>query len=38
VVRLLTDCDNDTVLARVERQGDGLVCHTGTVSCFNEDI
>ena len=25
VVRLLTDCDTDTVLARVERQGDGLV-------------
>jgi phosphoribosyl-ATP pyrophosphohydrolase/phosphoribosyl-AMP cyclohydrolase len=38
VVRLLTDCDNDTVLARVERQGDGRVCHLGTVSCFNEEI
>jgi len=38
VVRLLTDCDNDTILARVQRQGDGLVCHLGTVSCFNEEI
>jgi phosphoribosyl-AMP cyclohydrolase len=38
VVRLLTDCDNDTILARVQREGDGLVCHLGTVSCFNEEI
>jgi phosphoribosyl-AMP cyclohydrolase len=38
VVRLLTDCDQDTVLARVERQGDGRVCHLGTVSCFTEEI
>ena len=38
VVRLLTDCDTDTVLARVERQGDGLVCHLGTVSCFTQEI
>jgi phosphoribosyl-ATP pyrophosphohydrolase/phosphoribosyl-AMP cyclohydrolase len=38
VVRLLTDCDNDTVLARVVRQGDGNVCHLGTVSCFTEEI
>ena len=38
VVRLLTDCDQDTVLARVERQGDGKVCHLGSVSCFTEEI
>ncbi len=38
VVRLLTDCDNDTVLARVQRQGDGNVCHLGTVSCFSEEV
>ena len=38
VVRLLTDCDTDTVLARVQRQGDGLVSHLGTVSCFTEEI
>ena len=33
---LLTDCDQDTLLVRVEREGDGLVCHLGTVSCFAE--
>ena len=38
VVRLLTDCDSDTVLARVQREGDGKVCHLGTVSCFTEEI
>ena len=31
---LLTDCDQDTVLVRVEREGEGKVCHLGTVSCF----
>ena len=34
VRRLLTDCDDDTVLLRVERQGRGVVCHTGERSCF----
>src|SRR5262245_46903136 len=34
VVELLTDCDDDTVLVKVRRQGDGLVCHTGERSCF----
>ncbi|GIS97846.1 MAG: hypothetical protein CM1200mP25_0830 [Acidobacteriota bacterium] len=29
VTRLQTDCDDDTVLVRVQRQGDGNVCHTG---------
>jgi phosphoribosyl-ATP pyrophosphohydrolase/phosphoribosyl-AMP cyclohydrolase len=38
VVRLLTDCDTDTVLARVAREGNGLVCHLGTVSCFTQEI
>jgi phosphoribosyl-ATP pyrophosphohydrolase/phosphoribosyl-AMP cyclohydrolase len=38
VVRLLTDCDTDTVLARVQREGDGKVCHLGTVSCFTQEI
>jgi phosphoribosyl-ATP pyrophosphohydrolase/phosphoribosyl-AMP cyclohydrolase len=38
VVRLLADCDRDTVLARVHRQGDGKVCHLGTVSCFTQEI
>ena len=34
VRRLLTDCDDDTVLLRVERLGDGNVCHTGERTCF----
>ncbi len=34
VVELRTDCDDDTVLVRVRREGDGLVCHTGQRSCF----
>jgi phosphoribosyl-ATP pyrophosphohydrolase/phosphoribosyl-AMP cyclohydrolase len=29
VVQLLTDCDDDTVLVKVKRLGDGNVCHTG---------
>jgi phosphoribosyl-ATP pyrophosphohydrolase/phosphoribosyl-AMP cyclohydrolase len=34
VVSLLTDCDDDTILARVKRLGDGNVCHTGARTCF----
>jgi phosphoribosyl-ATP pyrophosphohydrolase/phosphoribosyl-AMP cyclohydrolase len=34
VVEMLTDCDDDTVLVKVRRLGDGLVCHTGERSCF----
>ena len=34
VVALLTDCDDDTVLVRVKREGDGMVCHTGERTCF----
>ena len=33
-----TDCDNDTLLFRVEVEGDGLVCHEGTVSCFTKQL
>ena len=33
-----TDCDNDTLLFRVVVEGDGLVCHEGTVSCFTRPI
>ncbi len=38
VVRILTDCDDDTVLVRVRRLGDGNVCHTGTRSCFVREL
>ena len=31
---ILVDCDNDTVLVKVKRLGDGKVCHTGQRSCF----
>ena len=31
-----TDCDDDTLLVRVRREGAGVVCHLGTVSCFGE--
>lgn len=34
VVEMLTDCDDDTVLIKVKRLGDGNVCHTGQRSCF----
>jgi phosphoribosyl-ATP pyrophosphohydrolase/phosphoribosyl-AMP cyclohydrolase len=34
VVEILVDCDEDTVLLKVNRQGDGNVCHTGERSCF----
>ena len=38
VISAATDCDNDTLLFRVEVEGDGLVCHEGTVSCFTKPI
>jgi len=38
IVTAATDCDNDTLLFRVEVEGDGLVCHEGTVSCFTRLI
>ena len=31
-----TDCDDDTLLVRVTREGSGLVCHTGTRTCFRD--
>ena len=34
VVEMLTDCDDDTVLVKVNRLGDGNVCHTGERTCF----
>jgi phosphoribosyl-ATP pyrophosphohydrolase/phosphoribosyl-AMP cyclohydrolase len=36
VLSARTDCDRDTLLFRVFVEGDGLVCHTGTKSCFTE--
>ena len=38
VVSAATDCDQDALLFRVVVEGDGLVCHEGTVSCFTRNI
>ena len=34
VVDIFVDCDDDTVLLKVKRLGDGNVCHTGERTCF----
>jgi len=34
VAEILVDCDDDTVLIKVKRLGDGNVCHTGQRTCF----
>lgn len=38
VVEMLTDCDDDTVLLKVKRLGDGNVCHTGERTCFYRSL
>jgi phosphoribosyl-AMP cyclohydrolase len=38
VRRIFIDCDDDTVLVKVEREGDGNVCHTGQRSCFYTEV
>ena len=35
VVAMFEDCDDDTALVRVRCEGEGLVCHRGTRSCFS---
>ena len=35
VTEILVDCDDDTVLVKVKRLGDGNVCHTGARTCFH---
>jgi phosphoribosyl-ATP pyrophosphohydrolase/phosphoribosyl-AMP cyclohydrolase len=34
VTGLFVDCDDDTLLVKVTRLGDGNVCHTGARTCF----
>jgi phosphoribosyl-AMP cyclohydrolase len=34
VIAMLVDCDDDSLLVKVKRLGDGNVCHTGERSCF----
>jgi phosphoribosyl-ATP pyrophosphohydrolase/phosphoribosyl-AMP cyclohydrolase len=36
VVDIFVDCDDDTVLVKVIREGDGNVCHTGSGRAFFE--
>jgi phosphoribosyl-AMP cyclohydrolase len=38
VIEMLTDCDDDTVLVKVKRLGDGNVCHTGERTCFFRQV
>jgi phosphoribosyl-AMP cyclohydrolase len=38
VVAAATDCDHDTLLYRVRVEGEGVVCHEGTRSCFTRNL
>ena len=38
VRQVLIDCDEDTVLIKVRREGDGNVCHTGQRTCFYTEL
>ncbi len=38
VRQVLVDCDEDTVLVKVDREGDGHVCHTGQRTCFFTEL
>ena len=38
VKQILVDCDDDTVLVKAAREGDGNVCHTGARTCFHTPL
>jgi phosphoribosyl-AMP cyclohydrolase len=38
IIAARTDCDRDTVLMQVAVLGEGKVCHTGSRSCFTEEL
>jgi phosphoribosyl-AMP cyclohydrolase len=38
VQQILVDCDDDTVLLKVTRLGEGNVCHTGARTCFTRAL
>lgn len=38
VISAMTDCDRDTLLFRVSVEGDGVVCHNATKSCFTQPL
>ena len=37
VTALLVDCDDDTLLLKVQCEGEQLVCHTGARTCFRTE-
>lgn len=38
VNQIFVDCDEDTVLVKADREGDGNVCHTGQRTCFCTEV
>ena len=38
VQQLLVDCDDDTLLVKVTRNGEGNVCHTGEGTCCYREL
>jgi phosphoribosyl-ATP pyrophosphohydrolase/phosphoribosyl-AMP cyclohydrolase len=38
VISASTDCDVDTLLLQVNVEGEGVVCHEGTRSCFTKKL
>ena len=38
VLKMLMDCDDDSLLLQVKRLGDGNVCHTGGRTCFYREL
>ncbi len=38
VVDILTDCDNDTIIYKVNQKGLGAACHDGYESCFYKHL
>ena len=38
VLQIMVDCDEDTVLVKVTRLGEGHVCHTANRTCFFKEL
>jgi phosphoribosyl-ATP pyrophosphohydrolase/phosphoribosyl-AMP cyclohydrolase len=38
IVSAVADCDFDTILCQVHVEGEGVVCHTGSRTCFNVQL
>lgn len=38
VISAATDCDRDSILIKAEVEGEGVVCHEGTRSCFTKNV